>query len=339
PQDTPIPTGDPNDAARPQIASLDAPSEVRPGQVVTLRLTTNFSPATEISSAAVAIDGIEGWFKVDVTPTPGTVSDTGAWVFNVRVTVAESPDDDAVARLSVALLSPDGEAGGYRTWAPALMNNEVPVECPRDAACDGLMCGPDPICGEVCGACTPSQGCSAAGACEMIGSACPEAVACDEQVCGLDPVCGRACGECSVGDSCDAAGTCVSALGRPVAHLAGGATREHNCIVFEGGDADGQVACWGANASGQLGRGDLQVQGDDPGELGAAVEPSDIGTKAVALALGDSHSCAVTESGAVRCWGSGAAGALGRGDLTTIGDQPGELPAMLTDLDLPIGEV
>ena len=41
---------------------------------------------------------------------------------------------------------------------------------------------------------------------------------------------------------------------------------------------------------------------------------------AVQVAAGDFHTCALLETGAVRCWEYGANGQLGYGNVNTIGD-------------------
>ncbi len=40
----------------------------------------------------------------------------------------------------------------------------------------------------------------------------------------------------------------------------------------------------------------------------------------MAISAGNSHTCAVLDTGRVRCWGSGADGQLGYGNTTAIGD-------------------
>jgi alpha-tubulin suppressor-like RCC1 family protein/uncharacterized protein YjdB len=74
----------------------------------------------------------------------------------------------------------------------------------------------------------------------------------------------------------------------------------HGCGLIEG-----VAFCWGSNDRGQLGRGTT-----------AASEP--VGRVAGAytfasLALGDTHTCALTASGAAYCWGANDAGRLGDG--------------------------
>lgn len=59
---------------------------------------------------------------------------------------------------------------------------------------------------------------------------------------------------------------------------------------------DGTVACWGANGEGQLGRGDDAGVNDDP-------TPQRVLGVSNVVAL--DHTCAVDDSGAVRCWGTG----------------------------------
>src|SRR5262245_5713678 len=65
----------------------------------------------------------------------------------------------------------------------------------------------------------------------------------------------------------------------------------------------GRVACWGSNASGQLGDGTGAPQK-------GAVFVTGI-DDAVEIAAGQTHMCARTASGAVRCWGRNEEGQLG----------------------------
>lgn len=58
----------------------------------------------------------------------------------------------------------------------------------------------------------------------------------------------------------------------------------------------------GANRWGQLGRGDRNVTGDEPDEMGDNLIPVDLGTgeSASSMALGTDHSCVILESGDVK---------------------------------------
>ncbi len=109
---------------------------------------------------------------------------------------------------------------------------------------------------------------------------------------------------------------------------AGGA---HTCVVL----TDETVRCWGYGAHGALGYGNTNWVGDD--ETPGSVGPVDIGVgrKAVAIATGNEHTCALLDNGSVGCWGSGEHGALGHGDTKTIGDD--ETPASVGPVDLGAG--
>lgn len=91
----------------------------------------------------------------------------------------------------------------------------------------------------------------------------------------------------------------VPALETGVAELAFGAS--HTCARKQ----DGALLCWGDNAAGQLGTGDVVAQRRPVGvKLPGPVD---------SVALGYTHSCAVLRDGAVYCWGKSETGALGRG--------------------------
>ncbi len=102
-----------------------------------------------------------------------------------------------------------------------------------------------------------------------------------------------------------------------------GTGRNHSCALL----VSGRVKCWGRNDKGQLGLGDTENRGDDPGELGAALPHVALGTNArvVSLSVGLDHNCAVLQDGSVRCWGYGAANQLESGEFEARGDEPGEM--------------
>jgi alpha-tubulin suppressor-like RCC1 family protein len=107
-------------------------------------------------------------------------------------------------------------------------------------------------------------------------------------------------------------------LGRPAVAIA--SSYEHTCAILD----DGTVHCWGTNDSGQLGLGDTNNRGDQPGELPTAAVP--LGRPAVAISTGFNHSCAILDDGSVHCWGWNGSGQLGIGTTDIRGDAPGELP-------------
>ncbi|MBK8293864.1 MAG: DUF11 domain-containing protein [Solirubrobacterales bacterium] len=105
----------------------------------------------------------------------------------------------------------------------------------------------------------------------------------------------------------------------------------HTCALLD----NGTVRCWGSGASGKLGYGNTSDIGDD--ETPGTVGPVDLGAgrRAVAISAGSGHTCVVLDTGAVRCWGSGANGRLGYGNTTTIGDT--ETPGSVGPVDIGTG--
>jgi len=95
----------------------------------------------------------------------------------------------------------------------------------------------------------------------------------------------------------------VSGLASGVAAVATGG--DHTCALTTAGG----VLCWGLNSSGQLGDG-TGAQRLTPTAVNG------LATGVAAVAAGISHTCAVTGSGAVWCWGSNSYGQLGDGTTT-----------------------
>ena len=106
------------------------------------------------------------------------------------------------------------------------------------------------------------------------------------------------------------------------------AGESHTCAVLD----DGSVRCWGFGGQGQLGYPGSGFVGDDeaPGSFG----PVDLGPgrTAIAISAGNVHTCAVLDNATVRCWGFGANGQLGYGNLASVGDN--ETPGSVGPLDL-----
>lgn len=85
---------------------------------------------------------------------------------------------------------------------------------------------------------------------------------------------------------------------------------DHSCGIRQ----NDNVVCWGANSYGQLGDGSINPS--------KGTETTDsLGGRAVEVATGQSHTCALLINGTVRCWGANSYGQLGN-DTTTGSPTP-----------------
>lgn len=82
----------------------------------------------------------------------------------------------------------------------------------------------------------------------------------------------------------------------------------HGCAIVDGAIA-GALHCWGSNAEGELGQGDPVGSADQP--LPVRVAPA---LSFDDVACGQGHTCAITSSGLLSCWGRNTEGELGLGE-------------------------
>lgn len=82
---------------------------------------------------------------------------------------------------------------------------------------------------------------------------------------------------------------------------------EHSCAVTTAG----AMKCWGYNLLGQLGIGANSQNVPFPADV------QTLGSGVATIATGYNHTCAVTDQGAVKCWGSGSSGRLGNGSTAS----------------------
>ena len=104
------------------------------------------------------------------------------------------------------------------------------------------------------------------------------------------------------------------------------ASDKHTCALLN----TGNVRCWGSNGTGQLGYGNILTIGDD--ESPASAGDVNVGGSVLQIAAGFEHTCALLNTGNVRCWGNGGGGRLGYSNNLTIGDD--ENPASAGDVNV-----
>lgn len=215
-------------------------------------------------------------------------------------------------------------------------------DCLLDSQCDDGKSCTDDACGKVDGkcahtvregdtcsdgsACTLGDACAADGSCHGTARVCDDGDACTTDTC--NPGSGQ-CGSMAKaeGAACiepDHPGVCTDTECRGVSAVTAG--DEHTCAILE----DGGVTCWGANDLGQLGvPGDVAI-GDGVVAAGGPEMPPrrvPLDEKVMALAAGFGHTCALTVTGVVRCWGDGQVGQLGSGSPDSIGLVEGDVPS------------
>lgn len=123
-------------------------------------------------------------------------------------------------------------------------------------------------------------------------------------------------------ETADSPGLIFDAAGIPTSG------RNHSCLGLR---------CWGANDKGQLGRGDTEAIGDEPGESVLVQPIVSFGLDGTLATSPEADFNCVYDSFSIRCWGDNASGQLGLGHTENIGDDPGEMDFLEpVDLDMEI---
>jgi hypothetical protein len=101
----------------------------------------------------------------------------------------------------------------------------------------------------------------------------------------------------------------------------------HTCAILEGG----ALRCWGRGFAGALG------YGNETDQLSPPTTNVPVGLNVVQVATGSAHTCALTNAGFLRCWGSNSVGELGYGHTQNIGDDETPAQAVTRTVTLPTG--
>jgi alpha-tubulin suppressor-like RCC1 family protein len=108
---------------------------------------------------------------------------------------------------------------------------------------------------------------------------------------------------------------------------------EHTCAILDNGD----LKCWGEGLNGRLGRDTTADWGTATNTMASLTAINlGVGRTALAVSAGAAHTCAILDTGAVKCWGAGGSGRLGYDSTATLGDGAGEMAGLAT-VNLGVG--
>ena len=244
-------------------------------------VTTTTEPTTSATDASVTGTGS------DSVSASGTTTDSSV--------TALTSGDPATATMTDPTATTDATAstGDTTTAATTDTSGDASTSMTPGVCGDGVVDG-----GEACDDGNQVDGDACTNACALPG--------CGDGIQGP----GEECDDGNVvdGDGCDA--SCEASAGAKVVEQGW----YHTCAVT----FTGAVHCWGRNDFGQLGQGNVIAIGDT--EKANTIGAIDLGGKAVALAAGEYHTCALLDDGDVRCWGRSNVGQLGYGSTTSLGD-------------------
>jgi len=107
----------------------------------------------------------------------------------------------------------------------------------------------------------------------------------------------------------------------------------HHCCTVS---TVNSAICWGYGYYGRLGQGSHHNIGDCPHEMGNNLTEIDLGTDFSVdhISCGGRHSCALSTSNELKCFGSNKYGQLGIGSTEDIGDEINEMGDNLMTVDL-----
>jgi alpha-tubulin suppressor-like RCC1 family protein len=115
-----------------------------------------------------------------------------------------------------------------------------------------------------------------------------------------------------------------------------------SAVVVGGANAcaritDGRLKCWGYNFDGELGIETTANHGDTPTNMGDNLPFTNLGSgrtvKQLSAGIG-SHTCALLDNNALKCWGINGSGQLGQGNMIGKGSKVGDMGDNLAPIDL-----
>eukprot|EP01084_Bolivina_argentea_P114150 203287_1 len=112
---------------------------------------------------------------------------------------------------------------------------------------------------------------------------------------------------------------------------------DHACALQTISSSFDGLKCYGLGMSGQLGSENTANIGDGPNEMGHFLPNIDTGIiidDIMQVTAGVSHTCIWTNTGKVKCFGSGYIGKLGYGNTDNKGDAPNTMGSNLPFIDL-----
>jgi alpha-tubulin suppressor-like RCC1 family protein len=131
-------------------------------------------------------------------------------------------------------------------------------------------------------------------------------------------------GQLGLGNTTDSLSASAVNMGSGITVKSIAAGGNHTCAILDNSSA---VMCWGKNDQGQLGLGNTT---DSPNP--SAVNMGS-GITAKAIVAGESHTCAILNNSAIKCWGRAYEGQMGLSKYDNdIGDQAGEMGVTANDL-------
>jgi len=109
----------------------------------------------------------------------------------------------------------------------------------------------------------------------------------------------------------------------------------HN-IVLTSSD---NIKAWGDAGYGQLGYGNVEDMGNEPGEMGGYLPYVDVGSTGTPMTISEGRfsSCVLFDDLAEKCWGYNGYGELGQGSTNNLGDVGGEMGDSLPNIQFPGG--